>query len=145
MKKNENSVKDVAALKDWVMEVIKEASREIGCENYYFVLELANNQPSRENGSIAVMEIVENTPYKQAKITLFPCTLEMHKNGNKKILLMSLLHELCHLKTNKIYDAAVDRFSSKDLIDNLNEGLTDEISHLLEKVLKLKNPKKFKL
>lgn len=129
----------------WIKEIIDEASKEIGCEDFFFCLELATEQPTRRNGAVAVMEIVENNPYRQAKIRLYPCAIPMYNSGNKEILLMSLLHELCHLKTNKIYDAAVDRFSSKDLIENLNEGLTDEISRLLEKVLKLKNPKKFKL
>ena len=74
-----------------------------------------------------------NYPYLDPTIKFSDKALEDWKKG--KIQPDRILHELCHILTDPLYVKAIQRYSSKNEIEDERERLTDTIAAILKKLI----------
>lgn len=78
------------------------------------------------------METVCSYPYIDSEIRYSSRAFENWKTGILKK--DRILHELCHLITDPLYCVGLDRFSTKDQIENERERLVDTISAIIRRI-----------
>jgi hypothetical protein len=47
-----------------------------------------------------------------------------------------ILHELCHILTDPLYNTALSRFTTRDVVENERERLTDTIAVIIKNLIK---------
>lgn len=81
-------------------------------------------------------------PYKNIEVHYAKDVFEDWKNGEKDEAEQVLIHELCHVFTDPLYSKAVDRFPSKNEIEDEREHLVDHITNIIWKNMACKGKKK---
>lgn len=91
------------------------------------------------NGSVAVFSVNYNKIYKTINLNIYEVANQMWTQGNKEVLLHSLIHEFAHVLTTDIANAALSRHvTKKDVIDRVEE-LTESIAIMARELYNLKN------
>lgn len=79
-----------------------------------------------------LMSIKCTYPYLDPTLYYSKESEELWKKGELKKDI--ILHELCHIITDKLYCKAISRFVSRDEIEDERENLTDTISAIIRKL-----------
>jgi len=80
----------------------------------------------------AYMEHAFHYPYKTTEIRYDERALkDFEDKKNHEFLRKVLVHELCHSITDPLYNTAYDRFTSKEVLENERERLTDHIANII--------------
>ena len=95
---------------------------------YSFSLEKKDTPDEKET----MMQIAFSYPYMYVKIFYFDKTIKDWINGDN--LISHITHELCHMITDPLYAKALERFASRQEIEDERERLTDYISNIVCKL-----------
>jgi len=133
-------------LENWVFEVVPEIFREYGIEEtslYVKTLPIDERRYRDENGE-GVMDISYNKPYKTAYLNIHPMAQELWEEENISILAQTITHEVAHILTNALGEAALNRHVTRKEINEHVEHLTESIAQMGRKLLRLNGAKVFK-
>jgi len=96
----------------------------------------AKKMPRNCNSGM-VFSIEHSTRYHRTHITVYPPAFELWKNKRYGDLDEGIVHELCHIHTTAIMDAALKRFTTRDEIEEKIEDLTETIAQYVLKAANL--------
>ena len=88
-----------------------------------------------EKSETYYLSITCSYPYLQPTITYSSKSFSDFKEG--KLKRNAILHELCHMITDPLYSKSIQRFVSKDEIEDERELLTDKIAVILNNLIKV--------
>lgn len=121
-KKTKTSEKDFVT---WIKKKIEHYKPILG-------IELQEIGVRRGSPKVEYLEISFTYPYLDPSISYSQHALE---NWQKGILKPdSVLHELCHIITDPLYDSAFERFINKKTIEDNRERLTDTMAAIIRKL-----------
>jgi hypothetical protein len=106
----------------WIKQQIKHYSILLGVQLNDITLE-------RKEGEDEYMSITCTYPYIDPIIYYSESAYKNWKKGNLKR--DRILHELCHILTDPLYYVSLDRFVSKNTLNNERERLTDTIASII--------------
>lgn len=85
------------------------------------------------------------TPYKTAYIDVSPMAIDMAKTEHgRQQLIHALVHELCHVHTAPLADAAQSRFLTENELETRVEEVTESLADYVRENLQIKYPTLFK-
>jgi hypothetical protein len=84
-----------------------------------------------DGGGLTVADIHVDTRYLSAYITVFPCLKKIYNNSDYDEIRSVICHEMAHIRTQKLYDCAVNRNISERELKNSWETLTEEYGRLI--------------
>lgn len=87
-------------------------------------------QPIEKSGSKA-SESKLNYPYRDIQIRYSEDLFKDWENEKFNDAIQVLIHEMVHPLTDPLYCVSMDRFVSRDQIENEREGLTDYIANIV--------------
>lgn len=111
---------------EYAFKVIKKYAPILDLNNHTFKLEYGCDSNS------SLMECLCVYPYIDAQFNYSDKVVDMWKN--KESVVHIILHEMCHLITDPLYNKAVYRYVGKHEIEDEREKLTDVISKLVLKI-----------
>lgn len=123
--------------KSWVRNLVAEL------KEYFFlhdwVITLAWGDESEDPECVA--NIRTDSGYSQALITVFPLAETLWKEGDINQLVMSFVHEFCHVLTDPIYKAGNEPYTkqTQNFIEEIRERQTQKTAVIILRNL----PKKF--
>lgn len=88
---------------------------------------------------MVALTIRYSTSYKTADIWYYPLMEKLYEEGKYSLLRQAITHEVAHILTTALADAALDRFSTKKEIDKEIEALTESIGQLCRSLMDAKN------
>ena len=114
-------------------EFVNWIKKQIDYYKPYLDINLQNIQV-KENSSIEYLQIECAYPYLEPIINFSEKAFVNWKEG--KLSKDRILHELCHIITDPLYNKAIARYVSKDEIEDERERLTDTICIILNNLIK---------
>lgn len=98
-------------------------------DHWAIMTHFAEDDLDMESNYEVLARVVVNSTYTEAKITVYPCFFKQPK-GNQAT---TIIHELCHLHTERIRTALrTSKISEKQKVD-LVESLTESIAKMFAK------------
>lgn len=88
---------------------------------------------------MVALRIRYSTSYKTADIWYYPLMEKMYKEKKHSLLRQAITHEVAHIMTMGLADAALDRFASKKEIEKEIESLTESIGQMCRALMDAKN------
>lgn len=116
-------VKSMNNVEKYITDKVVQYSRILLLESFNFEIEYVGK-------SDETMSCYVNYPYKDVTLGYSDEAIMFYKN-NKSKLDQTIIHELCHVITDELYNHAVDRFTSKKNIVNVNETCVDHIANVV--------------
>lgn len=86
----------------------------------------------KKQGDDSYISIANTYPYLDPTLYYSDSAYKDWKKGELKG--DRILHELCHILTDPLYCVALDRFMTKDVINNERERLTDTIAAIIRRL-----------
>jgi hypothetical protein len=118
-----------------IMNLLEQLDWMFGCQNYQRSVRFEDKDIELSNGRIPALEININDDYQELIIIIYPHFFEHDLDNQRKLL----LHELCHLITDRLKNLALDlfngRFRTYDDIQESKEKATSQIENILHKLL----------
>ena len=82
--------------------------------------------------------------YRTAYIKYYGSAIEAYNRGDFKLLVDALIHELLHLYTVPLVDAAVNRFVTEREIYDISEEATESLAFVMRRLLNKVTPELYK-
>lgn len=134
-KQKEQESSKIKEFKEFIESTFKQLSDDyfiIDFVHVYFHYGL-NQKPRCEDGDL-IFDINYTPHYRQCHINVHGGALEMWERNQKEELIGGMIHELSHMHTQKIVEAAENRFITKKEIHTINEELTETIAEYVRRL-----------
>lgn len=119
-------------LKHFIREIINSHRGKVFGHSYNIVIKYALEEAKVDSiGKQTIAEIDIDITYESAKITVYKHMLDKWNNKEYEDIENIILHELCHLVTEPMYEAALDRYTSAAEIEHSREWLTERINKII--------------
>lgn len=117
----------------WVWRMVKMMRKNMYLSEWSYSVKFSKGEHKKEKindgFSVAGTNSV-SVKYLEYEITLYPLTKKYFDKSNYSAALEVIIHELCHVYTEPLYEAAIKEVgtSSEDFIETLREQTTQRIS-----------------
>lgn len=126
-------------MEEWVLRNCPIIAREIGLEDIRFAVmsDKTSEEPSPHNeDTTPVFRIGYDSIYKSAYITIHKTAYRMYESNQLELLTGMIVHEVCHIVTDRVVDLSMTRYvSGRSIIEKAAEELTESVSRIARKVL----------
>jgi len=136
------------SFKDYILEAVRKMTYHSVFDRYKITVVFDDEDDTDEQGRKTQANIMVYDDYRSIKVRIKP-DLKTRYPDEKKWILETLSHEMCHSLTNKLSTLALDRHATADQLRDADEELTERISWLfndlyLKAILKDLEPTKNK-